>query len=279
MHAPLVLVLLLTVALAGCSSDGGGEDDDPDTTGTGTATGTKSGSASGSTSGTGTGSTSGSATGAPGPNADPTATLMANVTTGAAPLNVNFTLNGTDADGDSLSWTLAFGDGSVNATGTSLPMSVEYSFAQVGTFNVTFTVSDGTAAANDTATIVTTAGSPSGAFTPIHEEGTVAFLCPQCINPLEYNTCAGLRAETNEVDCFFFAVPAEAAGRTATITSSNGYVNYELLSDCSGSGDGLGSFVDETGSSPLSIVLPAGIGCLLFFEWAEFPPTLVIDIV
>lgn len=55
---------------------------------------------------------------------------------------VNFTLDGQDADGDALNWTLSFGDGN-QTNGTQLPTTVAHNFTASGAFNVTYTLTDG----------------------------------------------------------------------------------------------------------------------------------------
>lgn len=221
---------------------------------------------------------SGSTSGGPANHA-PLANLTANVTTGMAPLAINFTLNGTDGDGDALTWVLSFGDGSVNVTGSSLPASVVHDFGQAANFTVRLEITDGQALVNATLVIAATPPVPEPGFTPIHREGGPAVLCPQCTNSVAYNTCAGLKAKVNEFDCFFFEVPATSAGHTVTASSDNPYVNVQVMTDCSGEGEGLYRFVDGVGSSPYSFILPAGSGCVLFFEYADVPPALIVDIV
>lgn len=76
-------------------------------------------------------------------NQPPTGTMAVSVPGGAAPLNVSFGLQGTDADGDALTWTLAFGDGN-GTNGTALPANVTHVYAAAGAFNATFTLNDGT---------------------------------------------------------------------------------------------------------------------------------------
>jgi PKD repeat protein len=75
-------------------------------------------------------------------NHAPTGSLNVSAINGTVPLTVNFTLNGTDLDGDAINWTLSFGDG--NATnGTELPAQVAHDFTAPGSFNVTLNLTDG----------------------------------------------------------------------------------------------------------------------------------------
>jgi PKD repeat protein len=86
------------------------------------------------------------------PNTPPVANLTVNKINGSVPLNVTFTLNGTDEDGDGLNWTLSYGDGN-STNGITLPANKTYSFTKVGNFTVTFSVTDGTNTTNATVTI------------------------------------------------------------------------------------------------------------------------------
>jgi hypothetical protein len=138
---PLVAaLLLLSFALAGCSGDGGDDDAAPAT----------STSATGSRSSTGT--TMAAANRAP---------------TGSAALAVNgtsaaFTLDGTDPDGDALSWNLTFGDGQ-STSGATLPANATHDYGAAGRFNATFTLSDGKASAVYNLTINATVAAAGGA--------------------------------------------------------------------------------------------------------------------
>lgn len=76
-------------------------------------------------------------------NEPPEATLTADLTTGEAPLNVSFTLDGSDADEDPLTWTLDLGDGSDVVEGDELPYVLEHAYAESGNFTAVLTVSDG----------------------------------------------------------------------------------------------------------------------------------------
>jgi PKD repeat protein len=69
--------------------------------------------------------------------------MAVSVPGGAAPLNVTFALEGQDADGDALNWTLAFGD-DAQTNGTILPSNATHVYAAAGAYNATFTLDDGT---------------------------------------------------------------------------------------------------------------------------------------
>jgi glucose/arabinose dehydrogenase len=81
-------------------------------------------------------------------NRSPTAVATATPSSGPAPLAVRFDSGGsTDPDGDPLTYTWSFGDGSANGTGST----VNHSYA-AGTYTATLTVSDGHGG-HDTASI------------------------------------------------------------------------------------------------------------------------------
>lgn len=124
-------------------------------------------------------------------NEAPTANLTATPSNGTAPLNVTFGLSGTDADNDTLSWTLEFGDGN-QTNGTSLPSSVVHAYATARNYTASLTVSDGSL--NRTATAHITVGGGSAPVPPTIEE-----LCPT--DP---------QAVGNE-DVGYYATPADSA--------------------------------------------------------------------
>ncbi len=104
-------------------------------------------------------------------NVAPVASLMASAFNGTAPLLVNFTLNGTDADGDNLTWIF-----SVNGTevfnGTELPAEVNYTF-EAGNFTVDLTVSDGNMS-HVASLALAIAGMPEAGPEPIVITGSLA---------------------------------------------------------------------------------------------------------
>ena len=146
MRTWLVTLLMLLVTLAGCSDEGTPEtpvqtetpqDTPEETTTQETTTQTESQTSTTSTEAPQTSNTA------------PEADLAADAVTGEAPLNVTFTVDGLDADGDALTWTLdADGDGTVDANGTSLPGTAAFLFETAGNFTATLSVTDG----EDTAT-------------------------------------------------------------------------------------------------------------------------------
>ena len=162
MRLPLTLLVVAALALSGCADDAKDKDDksaSSTTTTSGTLVPTGSSTPTGSSSATASSSSTG--TGAPA-NRAPSSTVTAAPTAGSVPLTVNFTLGGADADGDALSWTLSFGDGSANATGTALPGNATHSYAAAGLYNATLTVSDGKLSSSSTVAINATAGAAAG---------------------------------------------------------------------------------------------------------------------
>jgi PKD repeat protein len=155
----LACLVLASLAFAGCA----GKDKDDD----GTATSSSS--------------TSRGATAAT--NHAPTAALNVSAVNGSAPLNVTFTVSGADADNDTLSWTLAFGD-NTTANGTSLPANVTHLFTAAGAFLANLTVTDGVANATANVT-VSVAGASGGIPGPLRFEGTLTALpyVPQVGSP------------------------------------------------------------------------------------------------
>lgn len=150
--AALAVVALLAVSLAGCSSD------DPERYPDGVPSSSASRSSSSSSSASRS-STSASTAPAPGDaNAAPTGSLEASLNGTLA----NFTVEGSDADNDTLSWTLDFGDGN-STNGTALPATLLHNYtlpANTTAMNVTvvLTLSDGLENATYNATLNVTAG-------------------------------------------------------------------------------------------------------------------------
>jgi PKD repeat protein len=96
-------------------------------------------------------------------NVPPNATLDASVLNGSAPLEVVFTLDGSDADGDELTWKIdKDGDGYTDEQGGLLPYEVNTTFEEAGLYVVTLMVSDGTDSVNASVEINVT-GVPAGA--------------------------------------------------------------------------------------------------------------------
>lgn len=141
----IATLLVTALALSGCSGGGGGEE--TSASNTGGATGTKvttSRPGSGGGSGTGTGgSGGGGGGGGEGENQAPVGAITATISQGTVPVQVNFTLTGSDPDGDKLTWNLDLdGDDKADKSGEELPATISHNYTAAGTFNVTYTVSD-----------------------------------------------------------------------------------------------------------------------------------------
>lgn len=150
MRGLLVALLLMTMALAGCT-DGDGDDPAPTSSSSTSTSRTTTTTAPATSSSTTTSSSSTTST-APPANKPPIGSLAATVNGTAA----NFTVTGSDPDGDKLSWALAFGDG--NATqGTSLPATVLHTYP-AGNYTATLTLNDGKTSAIYTLDLAATQG-------------------------------------------------------------------------------------------------------------------------
>jgi hypothetical protein len=88
--------------------------------------------------------------------------LTASNATGSIPFNVTFHATGSDADGDSLTYSLSFGDGTAASTGTALPADIVHQYSVVGNFTAKLTVGDGKSEVNTTALVAATAAAAAG---------------------------------------------------------------------------------------------------------------------
>ncbi|UDY34892.1 PKD domain-containing protein [Dermatobacter hominis] len=80
------------------------------------------------------------------PNTAPRVTFAAAPGAGSAPLPVTFSATANDPDGDALTYTVDFGDGTQPEAGTGVPpTTVTHTYAGAGTYNARLSVSDGTA--------------------------------------------------------------------------------------------------------------------------------------
>jgi PKD repeat protein len=94
-------------------------------------------------------------------NLAPTVTGGALPENGTAPLETELSAEGTDPDGDSLTYEWDFGDGSAKGSGIKL----KHTYSRVGTYTATVTASDGHGGtATDTVSIVV--GNPAGNQAP-----------------------------------------------------------------------------------------------------------------
>jgi PKD repeat protein len=97
----------------------------------------------------------------PAGNQAPTVEAGADRNTGTAPLNVTFTAQATDADGDTLTYEWDFADGSAKANGRE----VDHTYTDAGTYDAKVTVSDGNGGST-TATVRVVVGDPPGNQAP-----------------------------------------------------------------------------------------------------------------
>ena len=136
----LAALSLLTIVLSGCTSDPEPASVDAtvapvETETTGPAAGPSADPAAPTT----------SAGPAPVKNVLPKATLKADNLTGEAPMDVTFTIEASDEDGDALSWTLDVdGDQIPDAEGDTVPASYTHTYTDGFTGNASLVVSDGT---------------------------------------------------------------------------------------------------------------------------------------
>ncbi|MGH9759957.1 MAG: PKD domain-containing protein, partial [Blastocatellia bacterium] len=104
-------------------------------------------------------------------NRPPTVSINASVTTGTAPLTVNFVSNASDPDGTVVGYRWTFGDGA-----TSTTASPSHVYTAAGTYSATLTVTDNgglTASASVTITVTPPANLPPHvSLTPSTTSGT-----------------------------------------------------------------------------------------------------------
>jgi hypothetical protein len=152
LSALLATLTLVALLFAGCSADKGG--DGTSTSSSSSASKTTSATGS-STSKSSTGTTTSSSTTSTGAAANqaPTGSISAAVNG----TNVTFSLTGADADGDDLSWELAFGDSSAKATGNALPTNLTHTYS-AGNYTANFTVTDGKEPRSFNVSVAITAG-------------------------------------------------------------------------------------------------------------------------
>lgn len=269
--ALLAATLLSTLVLAGCS-DNGGDGDGPSSSSSSSAAPTSSSSSSSTSRSSSSSSTS--TTTAPPANRAPTGSISASAASGAIPLTVNFTLSGSDPDGDTLAWTLLFGDGASD-DGAALPATVSHDYTAAGNFTAELTLSDGKAQSSYEVTItVAGAGAPQTLFT--FTEATSApgnpFISLEIpgVGWCGATCCAGFDAGMSGVDCVFVELPAGLDGHAFTATSDAGDPDVEFWATCDASE--LFSVADFRNVGPETGVVPGGAACLIMWDNAV-PPT------
>ena len=267
----LAILTVSAMALAGCSGDGGGDGDATSSSSSSSRNSSSATSTSRSSSISSSGSASSTSSGAPAENRAPTGSISVEVNG----TNATFTLTGSDPDGDTLVWDLAFGDGST-ANGTSLPAVVNHTFA-VGNYTAEYVLTDGTdpvaydllvtvAASGATSFVIT--GSTAITGSPF-SSGILADGTPG----LGAKACSGFMTERNEQDCVFGEVPAEMAGRPYLYESSVDQPDFEFYDECAPTGTATQAFGGE-----VTGVVPDGTGCVIMWNFGsatgEFTMTL-----
>lgn len=268
MRALLAIALLTTLAFAGCSDGGGGGDGDEG--GSGTVSGSASGTRSASSTGSATASSSPTTTGAPPANRPPVGSLAAAVN-GTA---VTFALAGSDPDGDALSWTLSFGDGSAAQGGSELPANVTHTYA-VGNHTAMYNITDGKATAMYNVSVgVAAAGGVALTFS-----GDVSSYCAFCTEVLGEQDgteaaspfpSVGWASGEQGIDTIWVEIPAALIGHAWTATTTGADIAIAAFSACSPDGH----FIEmvDTGAIPETGIVPAGTGCMVLWEYLSWVP-------
>ena len=202
--------------------------------------------------GTGPGGTTGPGPAGNGSDTPPSATLVAVPVQGAPPLEVTFTINATDPDGDNITWSLdANGDGAEDHNGTTVPATVVFSFAAAGSFVANLTVTAGNVSVHAEAPITINAVPPAGPTQVV--DGTYVVAAEGCGGPgydaAETDPLGMAGDELDEVVRVQFAVAASTLGKpfSASFTFDQGYI-YVAVNFYDGDDDLLSS--RNTGQSP-----------------------------
>ncbi len=176
-------------------------------------------------------------------NTAPVASLAATAMNGTAPLFVDFTLNGTDADGDNLTWILSI-NGNETANGTSLPAMANATL-DVGNHTILFTVFDGnlSSEANLTISVVAAAVEEVDPNAPIdmgwYWFDPVTSLC----NVKTFTTYGGS------------VYVSTLSGGTWVIAESNGEPGLQIADDHPTTGTGGGFEIDAPGCIDGDLIL------------------------
>lgn len=208
------------------------------------------------------------------PNRAPEVTFVPNATSVDAGSGVTFAINATDADGDELSWTLdGDGDGVVDAEGTEATVSFTYEAA--GNFVATLNVTDGNSTVTATATIEVievVVDEPTGTEYPVTFSQDILLSCPHCLLGPDagQTTCLAVLLDDQGLDCAFFELPADAAGRT--FVADGLFLPFiEFHADCTGT-DLKEWNTDGTG------LIPEGAGCAVMYDAIDPVVTAVFTI-
>lgn len=161
-------------------------------------------------------------------NQPPTASIDADTTSGAAPLQVNFSLSGSDPDGDAIAWVFdADGDGEADAEGEELPADVAFTFEEAGNYTASLTVTDGDESASDSLPVtVGSGGGEEPAGQVASGSWTVgAANCPHnVVGVYEPLDASAFGPPGDGVSWGFFEVDPSTYGMTWSLESTDGSV-------------------------------------------------------
>jgi hypothetical protein len=269
MRTLALLAALTTVAMAfaGCS-DGGGDGDSSTTSSSASGTASATGSST-SRSATSTGSATSTSSGSTPQNRAPAGSISVAVNG----TNATFTLTGSDPDGDTIVWDLAYGDGN-GTNATSLPANVTHAYPSTGNFTANFTITDGASPVTYDVVLNVTGG--AGGTLAVFSEaqatpsnpGNSATVPVANAYLLGAGGCASFNAEMSGGDCVFFVLLPEYAGHAFTATADAGDPDLEFWANCDPSElFGVGGFVND---GPEAGTIPDGAGCVIL--WAKLPP-------
>jgi hypothetical protein len=272
MHLPTLLTTLavLAVAFAGCS-DGGGDGDGQSSSSTSTSKASTSSSTSGSGTKSATATSSSSSTGTTGPSNQPPSGSVSAAINGT---EVTFSLAGSDADGDELSWTLDFGDETDAETGTTLPANATHTYA-VGNYTANFTLDDGTATKSyEVEVAVTAAGGPQ----QVVYAAEVTVFCEHC-SVVVFETgafvpSASLASGEQGFDAIWLEITPEMVGLPFTITSTGGDPDAVALDACAPDA----GQIEAYGEGPEAGVIPPGAACLVTWEFETPMSTITMTV-
>lgn len=254
MRALLAVVLLVAAAGAGCLSEKGS--DDPTATPSSTTSRSSSSTASSVPVGT--------------------ASLVADVQNGTAPLPVNFTVNAT---GSPLAWRLSFGDGHIG-NGTTFPAAVNHTYDIGGNFtaNLTVAYTGGNATANVTLSILVPQ-TPTGPAPPdvTHFEFADSLGCFGDVVGVENCISFAGGPDASGIDGYWQALDERYWGLSFTSTVDQG---QPVLadSDCAVT-DAAFAVLEElnNGGDPCSGTIPPGTAFLFIYPYGSPGLSMTVD--
>ncbi len=214
----------------------------------------------------------------------PVAELHASVLEGTAPLTVVFGLNGTDADGDALSWSLDIdSDGLAEYEGSALPSSAEHTF-DAGGYAVTLSVTDGTHVVNVTTNI--TAFPMEVAASGWTFTGDVDGPCGTRCGTVRGHTCEDFMDGTPNGNCVWFEMPEEAIGQSFTIESTAGDPDAQFVETCDFSSNSPVVAAQERVQGnhyyaefgPEAGTVPEDFACVIIWEFNDGASTITMNI-